>query len=114
MISLAGDVQSDKGGGTTGHIGIVIPALEFALLKNTNPFVVLVHPGAVDYLLPVACTTNQQRLKRKQENDDQLQVFEMEQILDKKLREQVFFCFEEYNYMDLWQDKIGYTNVTTL
>ena len=84
-----------------------MPALEFALLQNTNPFVVLVHPGVVNYTLPVACTTNQQQLKCKEENNNQLQVFEIEHMIDKKLQKHVFLCFEEDDYMDLWQDYIG-------
>ena len=36
VVSLAGDVQSDNGRGTTSHVSMVIPALNFALLQNTD------------------------------------------------------------------------------
>ena len=86
---------------------MVMTPAEFALIANTVTFLLLVHPGAVNYNLPVACTTNQQRLERKQKNDNKLQVFKMERMLDKKLLEHVFSCFKKDAYMDLKQDCIG-------
>ena len=49
VISLAGDVQFDKGGRTTGHVCMVKTPAKFALIPNTQPFVLLVHPGVVNY-----------------------------------------------------------------
>ena len=65
VISLAGDVQSSKGGGTTGHIGMVMTPAEFVLIANTVPFVLWVHPVPVNYNLPTGCTTIQQHTERK-------------------------------------------------
>ena len=83
VISLAGDVRSSKGGGTTGHIGMVMTPAEFVLIANTVPFVLWVHPVPVNCNLPTACTTIQQHRERKHENVEELQVFEMERMFEK-------------------------------
>ena len=63
VINLAGTVQSEKGGGTTGHIGMVMTPAQFALILNSVPFIASVHPGLCDYDNPTPCTTNQQRIE---------------------------------------------------
>ena len=59
VVGLAGKVQLDKAGGITGHIGIIMPPPEFALIQSTTAFVLEAHPGVIDYLLPAACITVQ-------------------------------------------------------
>lgn len=44
VIRLAGNVQSYKARGTTGHIGMVMPAPEFVLIQGTTVFVLEAHP----------------------------------------------------------------------
>ena len=39
IFDLVGKVRSNKAGGTTGHIGLVMTALEFALIPGTTPFI---------------------------------------------------------------------------
>ena len=39
IFNLVGKVRSDKAGGTTGHIGLVMTPLEFALIPGTTPFI---------------------------------------------------------------------------
>ena len=55
-------------------------------------------------------TTNRTKTK----NDEQLQVFDIESMLDKKLREHTMLCFNKDDYMYLKHNWIEYTNVTTL
>ena len=38
VIGLAGNVRSDKAEATTGHIGMVMQAPEFALIQGTTAF----------------------------------------------------------------------------
>ena len=54
VLDCVATVRSDKNGGTTGHLGLVMEAAEFALIPGVvNPlFVREAHPGAVNYLLP--------------------------------------------------------------
>ena len=61
VLDLAATVWSDKNGGTTGHLGLIMIAGEFALIPGVvnPPFVREAHPGAVDYLLPTTCATMQ-------------------------------------------------------
>ena len=101
VIGLAGNVQSDKAGGTIGHIGMVMPAPEFALIQGTTAFVLGSHPGIIDYLLPTPCTTAQHYVGRKYKHSEKTQVFKMERTLDEKLKAHIFSCFDEDDYMDL-------------
>ena len=40
VMDLVGTVQSDKAGGLTGHIGLIMPAAEFQLIPGyTLPFI---------------------------------------------------------------------------
>ena len=66
IFDLVATVRSDKCGGTTGHLGLVMSLAEFALLVPLTPlFPRGTHPGEVDYLLPTAATTvNQQHTER--------------------------------------------------
>ena len=67
VLDLMGIAQSDKTGGTTGHIGLIMIAAEFALVPGVvnSPFVRLAHSGAVDYNNLTACATMQQHTERR-------------------------------------------------
>ena len=54
VISLVGNVQLDKARGTTGHIGMAMPATEFLLIQGITVFVLERHlgVGVINYLLP--------------------------------------------------------------
>ena len=113
VLGLAGKVQYNKTGGTTGHIGMIMPAPEFVLIQGTTTFALEVHSGVINYLLPTACTTVHQHMERKYEHTDQLQAFKMECTLDGKLKGHVFLCFDKDDYIALKQDQIRYTNIST-
>ena len=113
LFDLVGTVQSNKMGGTTDHIGLIISPLEFNLIPNTAPFIRSVHLGTANYLLPTACTTIQQHTERRCEHEHQLYVFEMEQMIDKQMKAHVFSCFDKDIYVGLEQPRISYTNITT-
>ena len=67
VLDLVGTERSDKAGGTTGHIGLIMIAAEFALVPGVvnSPFVRLAHSGAVDYNNLTACATMQQHTERR-------------------------------------------------
>ena len=91
VLDLAATVRSDKCGGTTGHLGLIMEAAEFALVPGvvTPPFPREAHPGPVDYLLPIPATTMQQHTERRLANEHLLHVFEMEQMMDQQLKKHV-------------------------
>ena len=69
IFDLVGTVRSDKCGGTTGHLGLVMSLPEFALLLPTHPlFPQGTHPGEIDYQNPTAATTLNQHTERRLEN----------------------------------------------
>ena len=112
MINLTGTVRSEKGGGTTGHIGMVMTPAQFALILNSVPFIASVHPRLCDYDNPTPCTTNQQRTERYQEHGKLLKIFETKRMVDTKLKIYVMSCFNKDDYIELREDPIGYTNIT--
>ena len=115
VLDLVSTVQSDKNGGTTCHLGLIMTAAEFALILGvvTPPFVQSVHPGVVDYNNRTACTTMQQHTERRLDNKHRLHVFEMEQMIDQQMKKHVISCFEKDICVGLKQPRIGYTNITT-
>ena len=115
VLDLAATVRSDKCGGTTGHLGLVMEAAEFALVPGvvTPSFPCEAHPGVVNYLLPTPCTTMQHNTERRLANEHLLHVFEMKQMMDEQLKKHVMSCFHKDIYIGLKQPCIGYTNITT-
>ena len=101
VINLAGTVQSEKGGGTTGHIGMVMTLAQFALILNSVPFIASVHPRLCDYDNLTLCTTNQQRTESYQEHGELLEIFETKQMVDTKIRIHVMSCFNKDDYIEL-------------
>lgn len=86
---------------------------EFALIPGTTVFNLQVHPGVIDYQLPTLYTTVQQHTERKYDHTEELHVFEMKRALDEQMKGHIFLCFEEDVYVNLKQDRIGYTNIST-
>ena len=103
VLDLVATVQSNKNGGTTGHLGLVMTAAEFALVPGVvnPPFVQSMHPGVANYLLPTLCTTMQQHTERRLPNEHLLHVFEMEQMMDQQLKKHVMSCFDKDIYVGL-------------
>ena len=115
VLDLVATIRAYKNGGTTGHVGLIMEAGEFALISGVvNPPVVReAHPGVIDYQLPTPCTTMQQHTERRLANEHLLHVFEMEQMMDQQLKKHVMSCFHKDIYVSLKQPRIGYTNITT-
>ena len=114
IFDLVGTVRSDKCGGTTGHLGLVMSLPEFALLLPTHPlFPRGTHPGEVDYQLPTAATTVNQHTERRLENQARLHVFELEQMIEEQCKKHIMSCFHKDIYCELKDDRLGYINVTT-
>ena len=115
VLDLAATVRSDKNGATTGHLGLIMEAGEFALNPGVvnPPFAREAYPGPVNYLLPIPCTTQQQHTERRLLNEHLLHVFTMEQMMDQQLKKHVMSCFDKNIYVGLKQPRIGYTNITT-
>ena len=66
VMDLVATVWLDKAGGKTGHIGLIMPATEFALIPGfTVAFDKSDHPDTVDYdAAPLATTITQQNDRR--------------------------------------------------
>ena len=112
-MNLVATVRSDKAGGLTGHMGLIMPAAEFALLPGfTVPFQKEAHPGAVNYTTPPAATTAVQQQDRRYEHQNKLHVFEMEQMIETKIKKHIMSCFEEEIYVELKHHLLGYSNVS--
>ena len=82
VLDLVATIRSDKCGGTTGHLGLIMSGREFALVPGVlnHPFPRGTHPGEVDYNNPTAAATVNQHTERRLENHALLYVFEMEQM----------------------------------
>ena len=111
IYDLVGTVQSDRSGGTTGHIGLIMSAAEFLLIPNTTPFIRSTHLGTVNYLLPTNCTTINQHTERRCEHKILLHVFEKEQMIETQIKKDLMSCFDKNVYIQLKYLRLGYTNV---
>ena len=112
-MNLVATVRSDKAGGLTGHMGLIMPAAEFALLPGfTVAFVNEAHPGTVNYTTAPAATTAVQQQDRRYEHQNKLHVFEMEQMIQTKIKKHIMSCFEEEIYVELKHHVLGYSNVS--
>ena len=112
-MNLVATVRSDKAGGLTGHMGLIMPAAEFALLPGfTVAFDKEVHPGDIDYTTTPAATTSGQQADRRYEHQNKLHVFEMEQMIETKIKKHIMSCFDKDIYIELKHHLLGYSNVT--
>ena len=112
-MNLVATVRSDKAGGRTGHMGLIMPAAKFALLPGfTVAFDKEVHPGDIDYTTPPAATTSGQQADRRYEHQNKLHVFEMEQMIETKIKKHIMSCFDKDIYIELKHHLLGYSNVT--
>ena len=112
-MNLVATVRSDKAGGLTGHMGLIMPAADFILLPGvTQPFVRSVHPGNVNYTTAPAATTSVQQQDRRYEHQNRLHVFEMEQMIETKIKKHSMSCFDEDIYIELKHHLLGYSNVS--
>ena len=101
-FDLVGTVRSNKAGGTTGYVRLLMTAQEFAWIPGTTPlFTLSVHPGPVNYSLPTACTTIQQHTEHSLANEHLLCIFEMEQMIETQMKAHVFSCFVKDIYVGL-------------
>ena len=113
VMELVATVRSDKAGGLTGHIGLIMPAADFSRLPGiTATFDRSDHPSSVDYDAAPAATTITQQNDRRYEHQNQLHVFKMEQMIETKMKKHIMSCFEKDIYIELKHDLLGYTNVT--
>ena len=114
VLDLVATIRSDKCGGTTGHLGLIMSAREFALVPGVlnHPFPWETHPGEVDYASPTAATTVNQHTECRLENHALLHVFKMEQMIEEQMKKHVMSCFHKDIYIGLKDPWIGYTNIT--
>ena len=113
VMDLVGTVPSDKAGGKTGHIGLIMPAADFAHITGfTAAFIQSDHPGDIDYDAAPAATTITQQNDRRYEHQNNLHVFEMEQMIETKMKKHIMSCFEKDIYIKLKHNLLGYTNVS--
>ena len=115
VLDLVATIISDKCGGTTGHLGLIMSARELALVPGVlnPPFPRGTHPGEVDYNNPTVATTANQHTERPLENHALLHVFELEQMIEEQCKKHIMSCFHKDVYIGLKDPRIGYTNITT-
>ena len=103
FLDLVATIRSDKCGGTTDHLGLIMSTREFALVPGVNgcPFSRGTHPGVVDYNNPAAATTVNQHTERWLENHTLLHVFEMEQMIEEQMKKHIMSCFHKDIYIGL-------------
>ena len=113
VMDLVGTVRSDKAGGLTGYIDSIMPTADFARIPGfTAAFIRSDHPGDINYDKAPACTTINQQNDRRYEHQNNLHVFEMEQMIETKMKKHIMSCFEKDIYIKLKHNLLGYTNVT--
>ena len=83
-------VQSNLGGGTFGHLGLVLNVQQCALLSNA-PFIRPAHPGVL--AIPPGTTQHRSALMRDQ-HAEALRVFNEVNNVEKTLRQQIISAVE--------------------
>ena len=101
-MDLVTTIRSDKCGGTTEHLGLIMSAREFALVPGFvgPPFPCGAHPGPVNYNKPTATTTVNQHTERQLENEILLHDFELEQMIDKQMKKHDMSYFTMISMLD--------------
>ena len=99
IFDLVATIRSDKCGGTSGHLGLIMSAVEFAVVVPGVPFPRGTHPGEVNYLLPTAATTVNQHTEHWLENHALLHVFELEQMIEEQCKKHIMSCFHKDVYI---------------
>ena len=113
ILDLVATIQYDKSGGTTGHLGIIISAVEFAILVPGPAFPHKTHSGEVDYDNPTQATTVNVYTERRLENHSKLHVFKLEQIIEEQCKKYIMSCFHKDVYCALKDAWLGYINIIT-
>ena len=111
IFDLVATIRSDKCGGTTGHLGLVMSLAEFALLNPTAPlFPCGTHPGVLDF---TGATTVNQHTERRLEHEGRLRVFKLDQMIEEQCKKHVMSCYHKDIYCGLKDTRLGYINITT-
>ena len=100
-FDLVATIRSDKRGGTTGHLGLIMSAAEFAILVPGPAFPREAHPGEVDYQRPTVASTVNQHTERRLQNHAKLHVFELEQMIEEQCKKHIMSCFHKDVYIGL-------------
>ena len=93
-------VPSNLGGGTHGHLGLVLNHQQYALLSDA-PFIALVHPGIL--VIPPG-TTQHMTNTLKEQHAETLRVFTETQTVEKTLRQQIIVAVEA-SYLAALRDR---------
>ena len=108
LLDLAATIRSDKCGGTTGHLGLIMSTKFTLVTVVVGPsFLQGTHSGVVDY---TGATTVNQHTECRLAHEHLLHVFELEQMIDEQMEKHVMSCFHKDIYVGLKQARIGYTN----
>ena len=98
-FDLVATIRSDKCGGTTGHLGLVMSLAEFALLSPAAPlFPRETHPGVLDF---TGATTVNQHTERQLAYEARLNVFELEQMIEEQCKKHIMSAFHKDIYIGL-------------
>jgi hypothetical protein len=106
-------VPSTRGGGQHGHLALVVPPAEYALIPNTAAWVNPVHPGpAVIY--PAAAPTAAQISAADRQYKVDLEDVKLYQATQAQLKKQIIAAVPDTYIKLLKDDRYGYANVTAL
>ena len=100
-------VVSDLGGGAHGHLGLVLPADEYALVSPV-PYVFPVHPGALN--IP-AGTAQHEAIRLRDEHKERIRVYREALGIQQALLKQIVAAVDEDYLKELRNE---HTNAITL
>lgn len=106
-------IPSTRGGGAHGHLALVIPAADYALIPGTIPWVDPVHPGP-NPVYPVLAPTAPQIHAAERQYKVDLEDVKLHQATRAQLKKQVLTAVPDTFLRTLKHDSYGYANVSVL
>ena len=105
----AASVNSNKGGGIYGHIGMTMSPIEYEILPNAIPFVRTAHPGVL--VIPAAATIAAREDERDNYNRNHY-MHVLEQNIDLALKNIIMSKLDNSTYLVLKDKILHYRNIT--
>jgi hypothetical protein len=97
-------IHSMRGGGNLGHIGLLLSAVDYAVISNT-PYNAPVHPGPSTP--PPAGTTQAQITELNRQHDSLVDEFKLHTNVLNALRQQIILAVDSVYLAELEDDEMG-------
>lgn len=110
LLRIASLYYSELGGGTHGHAGLLLSAVDYETMAPRTPFVIPANPG----VYPVGVIPAAQRSQREAEHKALIKQFQTCIGVAKGLKELILQAIEEDFVLELWVEQKGNLNVTPL